>query len=197
MQKLNLKNVQILAAKENQADWKILAARENQAYWEILAAAENQADWEIFAGRENQADWEILAGRENQADGKILAGGENQADGKILAGVEISAPSETLVELEMQAARLLFRIGGISSCWLLPGLADEHVLFLVDVMNLACSLQVKRRLRLPCFYERPSPVLYRLFVPARHAKKWLKSTRQPKVWLLPGIPLISLKSQNS
>ncbi len=27
-------------------------------------------------------------------------------------------------------------------------------------MNLACSLQVRRRLRLPCFYGRPSPVLY-------------------------------------
>jgi hypothetical protein len=54
---------------------------------------------------------------------------------------------------------------------------------------------VRRRLRLPCFYGRPSPVLYRLSVPARHAKKWLKSTRQPKVWLPPGIPLISVKSQ--
>jgi hypothetical protein len=53
------------------------------------------------------------------------------------------------------------------------------------------------RLRLPCFYGRPSPVLYRLFVPARHAKKWLKSTRQPKVRLLPGILLIFVKSQNS
>ncbi len=42
-----------------------------------------------------------------------------------------------------------------------------------------------------------SPVLHRLFVPARHAKKWLKSTRQPKVWLPPGIPLIYVKSQQS
>ncbi len=100
-----------------------------------------------------------------------------------------------LAELEMQAACLLFRLGGISSCWLLPSLTDEHVLFLVDVMNLACSLQVRRRLRLPCFYGRPSPVLYRLSVPARHAKKWLKSTWQPKVWLPPGLPLISVKSQ--
>jgi hypothetical protein len=37
-----------------------------------------------------------------------------------------------------------------------------------------------------------SPVLYRLFVPARHAKKWPNSMRQPKVWLPPGIPLISV-----
>ncbi len=64
--------------------------------------------------------------------------------------------------------------------WLLPSLADEHVQILVDVMNLACSLQVRRILRLPCLYGWPSPILYRLFVPARHAKKWLKSTRQPK-----------------
>jgi hypothetical protein len=62
-------------------------------------------------------------------------------------------------------------------------------------MNLACSLQVRGRIKLPCFYGRPSPVLYRLFVPARHAKKCPKSTRQPKVWLQPGIPLISVKSQ--
>ncbi len=149
-----LKNVQILAARENQADWEILAGGENQADWEILAGRENQADREILAGRENPADWEILAGRENQADWEILAGRENQADGKVLASVEISAPSKILAELEMQAARLLFRLGGISSCWLLPGLADEHVLFLVDVMNLACSLQVRNSLLVPSFYGR-------------------------------------------
>jgi hypothetical protein len=40
-----------------------------------------------------------------------------------------------------------------------------------------------------------SPVLYRLFVLARHAKKWPKSTQQPKVWLPPEISLISVKSQ--
>ncbi len=160
----------------------------------------NQADWEIFAFAENQADWEILAVRENQADWEILAPRENQADNRILAGVEIPASGEKpvfvekLAELEKQAACLLFRLGGISNCWLLPGLADEHVQILVDVMNLACSLQVRRRLRLPCFYGRPSPVLYRLFVPACHAKKWLKSTQKPKVWLPPWILLISVKS---
>ncbi len=46
----------------------------------------------------------------------------------------------------------------------------------------------------PAFISGLSPVLYMLFVPARHAKKWLKSTRQPKVWLLPGILLIFVKS---
>ncbi len=79
--------------------------------------------------------------------------------------------------------RLLFRLGGISSCWLPPGLAEEWralVQILVDVMNLSCSPQVRRWLRLPCFYVRPFPVLYRLLVPARHANEWPKSTRKPK-----------------
>ncbi len=172
-------------------------------YVQILAASKNQVDWEIPAFTKNQADWEILAFAKNQADWKILVFAENQADYRILAGVEIPAPGEKpafvekLAELEKQAACLLFRLGGISSCWRLPGLADEHVQILVDVMSLACSLQVRRRLRLPCFYGQPFPILYRLFVPARHAKKWLKSTRQPKVRLPPGILLISVKSQNS
>jgi hypothetical protein len=47
----------------------------------------------------------------------------------------------------------------------------------------------------PAFMGGLSPVLYRLFVPARHAKKWPKSMRQPKVWLPLGILLISVKSQ--
>jgi hypothetical protein len=59
---------------------------------------------------------QILAASKNQADGKILAARENQADGEILAGIEISVPSEILAELEKQAARLLFRLGGISNC---------------------------------------------------------------------------------
>ena len=40
-------------------------------------------------------------------------------------------------------------------------------------------------------------VLYRLFAPARHAKNWLKSTRQPKVRRPLEILLIPVKSQNS
>ncbi len=60
---------------------------------------------------------------------------------------------------ETKQACLLFRRSGISNCWLLPGLADGHVKILVDVMNLACSLQVRGRLRLP------SPVLYRPAMP--------------------------------
>jgi hypothetical protein len=46
----------------------------------------------------------------------------------------------------------------------------------------------------PAFTGELSPVLYRLFVPARHAKKWPKSKRQPNVWLPPKISLISVKS---
>ncbi len=108
----------------------------------MLVASKNQADDKILAASKNQADDEILAANEKQADGKILAASENQADEKILAGVEISAPGEIpafmekLAELEKQAACLLFRLGGISNCCLLLGLADEHVLLLVDVMNL-------------------------------------------------------------
>ncbi len=151
-----------------------------------LLFTKNQADWEILAFAEKQADWEILAFAEKQADWEILAFAEKQADYRILAGVEITAPGEKpafvekLAELEKQAARILFRLGGISSCWLLPGMADEHVQILVDVMNLAYSLQVRREFRMPCFYGRPFPVLYQLFVPARHAKKWLKSCGNQK-----------------
>ncbi len=60
-------------------------------------------------------------------------------------------------ELEKQAACLLFRLGEICNSRLLPGPADEHVLFLVDVMNLPCSLQVKRKPLPSCFYGRTLP----------------------------------------
>jgi hypothetical protein len=47
---------------------------------------------------------------------KILAPTEKQADDKILACVEIPAPGKKPVGLEKLAARLLFRLGLISSC---------------------------------------------------------------------------------
>jgi hypothetical protein len=53
---------------------------------------------------------------------RILASTENQADNRILAGIEIPAPGkkpapgEKPAGLEKQAARLLFRLGGISIC---------------------------------------------------------------------------------
>ncbi len=85
---------------------------------------------------------------------------EKQADGKILAGVEIPAPGEIPAAMEKPArtgkaaACLLFMLSGISNCWLLPGPADEHVLFLVDVMNLACIIQVRNGLLVSSFHGR-------------------------------------------
>ena len=114
-----LKYVQILAARKNQADWEIPAFTKNQVDWEILAFAEKQADWEILGFAEKQADWEILAFAEKQADDRILAGVEIPVPGKK------PVSEEKLAGLKKQAACLLFRRGGISSCWLLPGLADE------------------------------------------------------------------------
>jgi hypothetical protein len=63
--------------------------------------------------------WEILAFTENQVNDRLLAGVEIPAPGKK------PASEEKPVELEKQAARFLFRLGGISNCWLLSGLADE------------------------------------------------------------------------
>jgi hypothetical protein len=48
----------------------------------------------------------------------------------------------------------------------------------------------------PAFMGELSPVLYRLFVPARHAKKWPKSTWQPK-FRRREISLLPAKSQKS
>ncbi len=83
--------------------------------------------------------------------------------------------------------------GRISNCWLLPGAADEHVLLLINVMNLACSLQVRGELLPPCFYGWTLSCT----VPARHAKKWSKFTWQPEIRRPPGIPLIPVKTQQS
>ncbi len=47
---------------------------------------------------------------------RILAPIEKQADDRILAGVEIPAPGKKPAGLEKLVARLLFRLGGISSC---------------------------------------------------------------------------------
>ncbi len=117
-----------------------------------MADIENVADPKIIADGKIMAEMKIIA------DDEIPAAGEKQADGKILAVVEISASGaipvamEKPAELEKQAACLLFRLGGISNCWLLPGPPDEHVLLIVDVMNLACSLQVSNGLLVPSFY---------------------------------------------
>ncbi len=161
----------------------------SMAQTEKMAAIENVADPKIIADGKIMAELKIKADPKILADEEIPAATEKQVDGKTLTVVEISAPSEipTAIEkpaeLEKQAARLLFRLGRISNCWLLPGPADEHVLLLVDVMNLACSLQVRNGLLMPSFYVGLSPIPYWLFVLARYAKKWLKFMRQPKVWI--------------
>jgi hypothetical protein len=47
---------------------------------------------------------------------KSLRFTQKQAADRILAGVKIPAPGEKPAGLEKLAARLLFRLGGISSC---------------------------------------------------------------------------------
>ncbi len=130
------------------------------------------------------------------AEVRIIADPKIMADDEILAASEIPASMEILAELEKQAARLLFRLSKISNCWLLPGPADDHVLLLDDVMNLDHVVPKWEMVpQCPAFMGGLSPELYWLLVPARHAKKWPKSTRQPKVRLPPGILLIPVKSQ--
>ncbi len=155
-------------------------------YVQILAAYKNQAGGKILTAREYQADGKILATRENQADGKILAARENQADGKILAGVEILAPGEIPTSVEILQPAYCLSSGRISNCWLLPGPADEYVssslmwwiTHVVSKWGVSSSHLA--------FMGGLSPVLYRLLVPACHAKKWSKSTRQPKIRRPPG-----------
>ncbi len=77
---------------------------------------------------------------------------------------------EMLAEQEKQAAHLLFRLGRISNCWVLPGPADEHVLLLVDVLNLKHVVSKWGvSSRHSAFMGGLSPAPYRLFVLARHA----------------------------
>jgi hypothetical protein len=54
--------------------------------------------------------------RENQADNRTLAGVEIPVPSEKPASVEILAGLEKQAELEKQAARLLFRLGGIFNC---------------------------------------------------------------------------------
>ncbi len=106
--------------------WRILTA-ENKIlkYLQILAARKNQADWEILAFADKQADWKIFAFAKNQADDRIFVGIEIPAPGEKPAFEEKPASEEKPAGLEKQAACLLFRLGRISSCWFLPGLADD------------------------------------------------------------------------
>jgi hypothetical protein len=58
----------------------------------------------------------ILSFTENQADDRILASVEISAPGKRPVFEEKSASEEKPAGLGKQAARLLFRLGGISNC---------------------------------------------------------------------------------
>jgi hypothetical protein len=87
--------------------------------------------------------------------------------------------------------------GRISYCWLLPGPADEQVLLLVDVMNLACSLQVRGELQPPCYYGWTLSCT----VPAAcTGPPWQEMVQIHVATKNPGppeIPLISVKTQQS
>ncbi len=66
---------------------------------------------------------------------------------------------------------LLLRLGGICNCWLLSGPADGLVLLLADVLNrVHVDSKWEMVPQCPAFMGGLSPVLYRLFVPARHAQ---------------------------
>ncbi len=75
--------------------------------------------------------WEILASTEKQADLRnpcvYTKKWRTIESLRALKSPRLKKPvfEENPAGLEKQAAHLLFRLGGISSCWLLPGLADE------------------------------------------------------------------------
>jgi hypothetical protein len=83
----------------------------------ILAFAKNQADLQnpCVYGKTGGFT-KSLRLQKNRRIYKIIAPTEKQADDRILAGVEIPAPGKKPAGLEKLAARLLFRLGGISSC---------------------------------------------------------------------------------
>jgi hypothetical protein len=113
---------------------------------------------QILAASKNQADCKILAAAENQADGKILAARENQADDRILAGVEIPVPGEKpclwKYWRDWKSRRPAYCLGSAESPTadfsLVPLMRTlSSVILLIDVMNLACSLQVRNGLLVP------------------------------------------------
>jgi hypothetical protein len=91
--------------------------------YRILASTKNQADLRNpCADKKSGGFKKSLRLQKIRRIYRILASTENQADDRILAGVEIPAPGkkpapgEKPAGLEKQAAHLLFRLGGISSC---------------------------------------------------------------------------------
>jgi hypothetical protein len=161
----------------------------------------------------NIAQTEKMAAIENVADPKIIGDGKIIVDVKIMADPKKSLRMMKCPRLEknrrmvkslraLKSPRLVkyrqpWKSGKASGLLTgLPGLADEHVLFIVDVMNLACSLHVRNGLLVSSFYGRTLSRTVPAVCTGPPCQGWPKSFRQPKVWLLPEIPLISVKSQN-
>ncbi len=132
-----------------------------------------------------------MADAKTMADCKNMAALESVTPGKMLASMKMMAQQEKQAELLKNS--LLFRLGRISNCWLLPGPADEHILLLLmlNLEHVVSKWWVGSCF--PAFMGGLSPVLYRLLVPARHAQKWSKPWRLPKSWRLPGFSLFSAK----
>ena len=116
---------------------------------------------------------------------------EKQADNRILAGVKIPAPGEKPAGLEKLAACWRQNLQLLTSSWY--G-CRALVQILVDVLSLSCSPQVRRRLRLPCFYGWTlSPT-----VPAACTGPTCQSShRNPKIRQPLEFSLILIKSQKS
>ncbi len=164
----------------------------------------------MLAASENKADCKSLAATENQADGRILAAAENQADGKILAAKikrmvksfrpeKIRRTIESLRALKSPHLVINPRLWKYwrdwkskrPTCCLGSAESPTANFSLVPLMTTFSSSFMWWISHVvskwggsyccPAFMGGLSPVLYWLFVLARHAKKWPKSTRQPKV----------------
>jgi hypothetical protein len=94
-----------------------LHLRKIRRIYRILALTKNQADLRNpWAYEKSGGFTESSRLQKIRRIYKIPASTEKQADDRILAGVEIPPPGKKPAGLEKQAARLLFRLGGISSC---------------------------------------------------------------------------------
>ncbi len=136
--------------------WKIL---------QILAASENQANCKILAANENQADWKILVANENQADGKILVASENQVDGK-----SWKSRRKRKSRRNWKSRRPAYCLGSAES-----PTADFSMVPLMSTFSSSLMWWISHVVSKwggscchPAFMGGLSPVLYRLFVLARH-----------------------------
>ncbi len=130
-------------------------------------------------------------------------------DGKILAPLKILVPGEILASMEMLAEqekqasrwRAPYCLGSAESptadLSLVPLMStfSSSMMYVLNLEHVVSKWRVSSRHS--AFTGGLSPVPYQLFVTARHAQKWFKSTRQPKIRRPHEIPLISVKSQQS